>query len=40
MAFELGYPSATGVAAGGCRGIATFGADGHGFFFPGTWVAI
>jgi hypothetical protein len=34
-AFKLGHPSARGDATVGCGGIMTFGANGHGLFFPG-----
>lgn len=36
---KLGYSSARGGAVVGCGGIATLGANVHGCFLPGTWVA-
>jgi hypothetical protein len=39
-ALKLGHPSARGVAAVGCGGFATLGANDHGLFFPGAWVVI
>uniref|UniRef100_A0A804NYH2 DUF4283 domain-containing protein n=1 Tax=Zea mays TaxID=4577 RepID=A0A804NYH2_MAIZE len=39
-AIKLGHPSARGAATVGCGGFATLGANGHGLFFPGAWVAI
>jgi hypothetical protein len=39
-ALKLGHPSARGVAAVGCGGFVTLGANDHGLFFLGVWVVI
>jgi len=36
----VGYPSEAGVPGYSYGGIATFGANGEGYFYLGVWVAI
>jgi hypothetical protein len=36
----MGYLSEAGVPGYNYGGIATFGANGEGYFYPGIWVAI
>jgi hypothetical protein len=40
ISHRLGYPSEFGVPGYSCGSIATFGAGGEGYLYPGIWVAI
>jgi len=36
----VGYPSEAGALGYSYGGIATFGASGEGYLYPGIWMAI